>query len=240
MSLFTQTRTQFRHLTETQDIKGAQTSTLRRGIQTKRQTNPLNPNYQFPGHIQDQDQYNLRISKTHTEGFVQGPIQVSEKPKTPAGVIQNEGLEASDRPVEEVKQPPLFESYVPAAEEPAPKSFNQHQPSNSSKKGNTPKSANLPAVGKRSVAQSSTGEDNKPLHKRIDREEYMKDVQKFYGPAATAQEEPSKISKLIEQLDNQRKVMEKLDRKQKDILHNTKVDNRKTAAQMIDKFIQTV
>jgi hypothetical protein len=34
--------------------------------------------------------------------------------------------------------------------------------------------------------------------------------------------------------------MEKLDRKQKDVLANSKIENRKTAAQMIDKFIQTV
>lgn len=33
----------------TQDIEKAQVSTLKKGISSKRQTNPLMPNYQFPG-----------------------------------------------------------------------------------------------------------------------------------------------------------------------------------------------
>lgn len=34
----------------TQDIDKAAASTLKKGIVTKRETNPLMPNYQFPGH----------------------------------------------------------------------------------------------------------------------------------------------------------------------------------------------
>jgi len=34
---------------QTQDIDKAQASTLKKGISTIRQTNPLMPNYQFPG-----------------------------------------------------------------------------------------------------------------------------------------------------------------------------------------------
>lgn len=34
----------------TTDIEKAQPSTLKKGIETKRATNPLVPKYQFPGH----------------------------------------------------------------------------------------------------------------------------------------------------------------------------------------------
>lgn len=33
-----------------QDIEKATASTLKKGIETKRETNPLMPKYQFPGH----------------------------------------------------------------------------------------------------------------------------------------------------------------------------------------------
>ena len=43
---------------------------------------------------------------------------------------------------------------------------------------------------------------NLPLHKRIDKEEYMNDVAKFYSAQPDGDfHQPSKISKLIEQLD---------------------------------------
>jgi hypothetical protein len=81
---------------------------------------------------------------------------------------------------------------------------------------------------------------DKPLHKRIDREEYVKDVQNFYGHGPTFEEnQPTKISKIIEQIDNQKKVMNQLDKKQKDVYTQTKIESRKTAAQKFDKFIQT-
>ena len=35
----------------TKDIEKADASSLQKGIVTKRQTNPLVPNYQFPGHL---------------------------------------------------------------------------------------------------------------------------------------------------------------------------------------------
>lgn len=34
----------------TSDIDKANSSSLKKGIETKRATNPLMPNYQFPGH----------------------------------------------------------------------------------------------------------------------------------------------------------------------------------------------
>lgn len=34
---------------ETKDIEKANSSSLKKGIDTKRQVNPLMPNYQFPG-----------------------------------------------------------------------------------------------------------------------------------------------------------------------------------------------
>ena len=62
---------------------------------------------------------------------------------------------------------------------------------------------------------SMSNKDQKPLHKRIDREEYMKDVNRFYGagpendsrlPSGPAGEavtgpEPSKISKIMESIE---------------------------------------
>jgi len=35
---------------QTQDIEKANPSSLKKGIETIRQTNPLMPNYKFPGH----------------------------------------------------------------------------------------------------------------------------------------------------------------------------------------------
>ena len=44
-----QKRREFRNYMVTQDIAKAQASTLKKGIDTIRQTNPLMPNYQYPG-----------------------------------------------------------------------------------------------------------------------------------------------------------------------------------------------
>lgn len=226
-------------MTETQDIRGAQTSTLRRGIQTKRQTNPLNPHYQYLGHIQDQDLADPRLVQTHTGNFSKGPLALSEKPHTP---VASGNQKREIKPTSEVEtgnEAHLFESYIPAVEQPAVKPCTPSHAVSAASNPKTPQSSTLPAVAKKSQVGSVSGDEHKPLHKRIDREEYMKDVQKFYGPGQQKAEEPSKISKLIEEIDNQKKVFEKLDRKQKNVLQNSKQENRRTAAQMIDKFIQT-
>lgn len=231
-------RSQFRHLTNTADIPGAQTSTLKKGIQTKRQTNPLFPKYQNPGHVQDVDGYERPKFKTHTDSFNPKPLVLSGKPKTPTAASNLDQISSPIEPKPVDNQQPLFESYVPPAiapKEEVSAPILQPLPSNKPK---TPVSSVLPSVGKKPTSIAGSVEEGKPLHKRIDREEYNKDVHNFYG-ANTQPEAPSKISKLIEELDNQKKVMEKLDRKQKDVLIHSKLENRKTAAQMIDKFIQT-
>lgn len=46
----TQKRREFRNYMATQDIDKAGASSLKKGIVTKRQTNPLVPHYQLPGH----------------------------------------------------------------------------------------------------------------------------------------------------------------------------------------------
>jgi hypothetical protein len=196
------------------------------------------PTYQFPGHIQDADQFEKKKSQTHTERFSQLPLGSSEKPKTPTANSQKEAVGSPIGAISIQNQQELFESYVPQVD--IPKENHQAPPQETSAqtKPKTPQSSVLPSVVKKPASHASL-EDNKPLHKRIDREEYNKDVQNFYGATHHA-EAPSKISKLIEELDNQKRVMEKLDRKQKDVLANSKIENRKTAAQMIDKFIQTV
>ena len=48
-------RKHFGKVNQTKDIPGAQTSTLRKGIQTKRCLNPLVPAYKYPGHEQDKE-----------------------------------------------------------------------------------------------------------------------------------------------------------------------------------------
>lgn len=48
-------RRDFRELNVTQDIPGAQRSTLKKGMKTKRCLNPLVPDYKYPGHLQDQE-----------------------------------------------------------------------------------------------------------------------------------------------------------------------------------------
>lgn len=57
--------------------------------------------------------------------------------------------------------------------------------------------------GKPLVKQASAYSNNqsKPLHKRIDREEFMKDAQNFYGTGGSAEEPASKVSRLVEQLE---------------------------------------
>ena len=45
-----QKRREFRNYMNTGNIQTAQPSTLKKGIETKRATNPLMPNYQIPGH----------------------------------------------------------------------------------------------------------------------------------------------------------------------------------------------
>ena len=45
----TQKRREFRNYMTTKDIDKAQSSTLKKGIDTKRQINPLMPNYQYLG-----------------------------------------------------------------------------------------------------------------------------------------------------------------------------------------------
>lgn len=75
---------------------------------------------------------------------------------------------------------------------------------------------------------SQSASQTKPLHKRIDREEFMKDAQSFYGVGG-AEEPASKISKLVEQLEvgcadeTQKKVMGKLERKMNDVYAQTKM-----------------
>jgi hypothetical protein len=231
-------RSQFRYLTNTADIPGAQTSTLKKGIQTIRHTNPLMPKYQNPGHIHDSDGYDHLKSKTHSGGFVKKPLAVSEKPKTPTAASNKDNIGSPIDIRLPDNQQPLFESYVPAVaasrDEISAPIIQPPTPN----KVKTPQQSVLPSVAKKPISTAGSVEEGKPLHKRIDRDEYIKDVHSFYG-AHNHSEAPSKISRLIEELDNQKKVMEKLDRKQKDILVNSKLENRKTAAQMIDKFIQT-
>lgn len=212
---------------------------MRKGIQTKRQTNPLTPLYQYPGHIQDQDIADPRMVRTHAGNFPKAPLTISEKPQTAASSVYQKNEAQNSQVAETGNEAHLFESYVPAVEPPVRKPSTASQAASVASKPKTPQSSALPAVTKRSQVGFLNEEDRKPLHKRIDKEDYLNDVQKFYGSGQQQPEESTKISKLIEEIDNQRKVMEKLDRKQKNVLHNTKLDNRKTAAQMIDKFIQT-
>lgn len=193
--------------------------------------------YQNPGHIQDVDGYEQKKSKTYSEKFTTQPLAVSEKPKTPTAVSNKDVLPSPVHAESVPGERHLFESYVPAALEPLDVEIPVQKPPTPAKV-KTPTSSALPSVVRKAQSQAGSVEDSKPLHKRIDREEYIKDVQNFYG-AHTQPEAPSKISRLIEELDNQKKVMDKLDRKQKDILVNSKLENRRTAAQMIDKFIQT-
>jgi hypothetical protein len=42
-------RKDFKEINKIDDIHGAQSSTLKKGVQTKRATNPLDPNYVLPG-----------------------------------------------------------------------------------------------------------------------------------------------------------------------------------------------
>lgn len=179
------------------------------------------------------------MAKTYAGNFTKARLAVSEKPKTAVSSTNHNNQTQISPETHTGNEAHLFESYVPAAEAPIRKPRTASQAASVASKPKTPQSSTLPVVVKRSQDGSSQAEEPKPLHKRIDKEDYLNDVQKFYGSGQQKVEEPSKISKLIEEIDNQRKVMEKLDRKQKNVLHNTKLDNRRTAAQMIDKFIQT-
>lgn len=51
----TKNRRNFTAINKTDDIPGAQRSTLKKGMKTKRCLNPLTPDYSYPGHIQDQE-----------------------------------------------------------------------------------------------------------------------------------------------------------------------------------------
>lgn len=178
------------------------------------------------------------MSQTYGERFTQKPISLPEKPKTPLTISHRDNQLLAAQPSDLNHQQPLFESQVPLVELPKEITHEHVQEPSVHDKPRTPQSSVLPSVGKKPFSHGGSVDGSKPLHKRIDKDEYVKDLQSFYG-ASKQLEAPSKINRLIEELDNQKKVMEKLDRKQKDVLVNSRLESRKTAAQMIDKFIQT-
>ena len=249
-----QPRGQYRHLTDTQDILGAQTGTLKKGIQTNRHLNPLVPDYKVPGHLQDQEWVALANNgrpdfvsgKTHPKPLPaspgvalpaignpasQAPLfesqLVSPEPRQPEGLLQSEqaGLEGSRaleplHPQEKQQSRKASGSVhggAPVLGEPA------KTPSHSA-----PQSAAGPGAALQRQASSQSASQSKPLHKRIDREEFMRDAQSFYGVCG-AEEPGSKISKLVEQLEvvradeAQKKVMGKLDRKMNDVYAQSKM-----------------
>ena len=59
-------RKDFRSVNQTEDIEGAQAGSLKRGTQTKRVTNPLDPVYQIPGSTELFDPMSA-FSKTKNE-----------------------------------------------------------------------------------------------------------------------------------------------------------------------------
>lgn len=51
-------RKQFREINKTDDIEGANSGSLKKAPTTKRQLNPLSPEYKFPGHTDLVDKLN--------------------------------------------------------------------------------------------------------------------------------------------------------------------------------------
>lgn len=220
-------------MNETKDIPGAQTGTLKKGIQTNRQLNPLYPDYKVPGHIQDKDWVNLS-NNGRTEnniGSRQSAHSVQPTRNTQLPVIGNtvsNNLFESQPPVD-YNEPrrTQFEDSLPVENYGvAEVAFHPNQDAlrlseKGSRKGSEQKSQHeisitenrvvkpkTPSIAappsnqvKRNSASSQNSQQLKPLHKRIDREEYMKDVQKFYGSGPADDEPQSKISKIVEQLE---------------------------------------
>jgi len=233
-----QPRGQYRNLTDTKDIQGAQTGTLKKGIQTNRHLNPLVPDYKVPGHLQDLEWVALS-NNGRPEGTQPRP---ASKPQAPTGLtlpplspaaqhLFESQLVSPDAPPAgglHPEQPAVAaETVLPEQLQPREQlSRKQSDHSRLGDKAKTPTNSAPQSAGPGKPlprqGSSQSASQSKPLHKRIDREEFMRDAQSFYGVGG-GEEPASKISKLVEQLEAQKKVMGKLDRKMNDVYAQSKM-----------------
>jgi len=153
-------RRDLRNINLTKDIPGAQASTLKKGITTKRQLHPLVPDYKYPGHIQDEDY----IRSIYDPTFKQSGVV--EKSHSVAKLVENDASAKSRKSRHSRAASSKHSQLVPT-----PKSRHSDLPEQDfvfdSAVTPTPKIDQLPQIGKGSnsaVQQPKIGNGKLPLH----------------------------------------------------------------------------